>query len=300
MSDEKFNNSADSDSTRQALAALALRLPNPKNYYAGRGKAPETLPANILVFHRRELGPVAANHHHYRYVLHVNLGGAAALIVDEAVHAFRPGQALLVHPYQFHGYADVQGKTLDWLLVTFEGVEPQTLLALRDTPVEMASRAWCELTRLAECFAGKQPSADEEMPLRLALLLQALREAATPETARPLRDNAAHELIATVNHFVWSHLAEPLALADVAAALAISESHLRNRFREVAGVGLGRYIRHLRLQRACRLLATTDLTVSAIAEACGFQSLFAFSRAFKRIFGASPQTFRTRLTADSD
>lgn len=51
---------------------------------------------------------------------------------------------------------------------------------------------------------------------------------------------------------------------------------------------------HWRIQRAARLLADGRAKVSAVALDVGFRSEAAFSRAFKKIVGAAPATWRRR------
>ena len=60
-----------------------------------------------------------------------------------------------------------------------------------------------------------------------------------------------------------------------------------------------RYLVEWRMERARELLAGTDLTISAIADATGYHSEFSFSKAFKRVYGVTPGTVR-RETARLD
>lgn len=53
-----------------------------------------------------------------------------------------------------------------------------------------------------------------------------------------------------------------------------------------------RYVERLRLERAAYALQATDLPVARIGEDCGYPDPFHFSRAFTRLFGASPRHWR--------
>jgi AraC-like DNA-binding protein len=53
-------------------------------------------------------------------------------------------------------------------------------------------------------------------------------------------------------------------------------------------------IRHRRINRAKRLLADTDMRLSAIAESCGFCSYTYRSHVFRKSVGVSPSAYRTR------
>lgn len=45
-------------------------------------------------------------------------------------------------------------------------------------------------------------------------------------------------------------------------------------------------------QQACRLLIETGDSISEVANACGFEDEFYFSRCFRRQFGSPPRTYR--------
>jgi transcriptional regulator GlxA family with amidase domain len=130
------------------------------------------------------------------------------------------------------------------------------------------------------------------LALLLALLLARLcRVGATPAPARPHAAASAPRLALQVNQLAQRHR-EKLGIKEIAAALGISQSHLRARFRVSTGVSIGRHLRRLRLDKACGLLRLTPSRVSEIAEQCGFNSIYHFSRAFQQTYGVSPMAYR--------
>ena len=86
-------------------------------------------------------------------------------------------------------------------------------------------------------------------------------------------------------------------VADLAAAANVSRSLLDERFRQLLGRSPIRYLTDWRLHLAKDLLATTDLGISAIARRVGYEADEAFSRAFKRAYGAAPAHWRADQTA---
>jgi AraC-like DNA-binding protein len=54
------------------------------------------------------------------------------------------------------------------------------------------------------------------------------------------------------------------------------------------------YLRQLRMQLASRMLVEEGGKVASVAAAVGFESESAFSRAFKKCVGASPDEWRRR------
>lgn len=85
---------------------------------------------------------------------------------------------------------------------------------------------------------------------------------------------------------------EELPLTTVAKAVNISANYLSEKFKQVTGVNFVNYLTHVRVERACRLLRDSNQRVSEIAFAVGFQSLSQFNRAFKKVTGRSPTTYR--------
>ncbi len=93
--------------------------------------------------------------------------------------------------------------------------------------------------------------------------------------------------------YVENHLGDSLKVEEVAKAAGYSYYHLTRQFMAVLGEGLGGYIKKRRLAEAAKRLLYTDEKVIDIALDSGFESPEAFSRAFKSVYGVSPQTYRT-------
>jgi len=83
-------------------------------------------------------------------------------------------------------------------------------------------------------------------------------------------------------------------VAELAGTVAVSRSLLDARFRQLVGRSPIRYLADWRMHIAGELLATTDLSVFAVARRVGYDSEEAFSRAFKRARGEAPSAWRGR------
>jgi AraC-like DNA-binding protein len=281
--------------TPAALARLRRRcraLPEPGNYHLGRTAAGAELPANLLLFSRRLLG---AHHQHdnqhHRYMLLVSLRTAGDVCLNERALHLGEGQALLVFPYQLHHYLTLE-TPLDWLFITFELADATPLLPLRNRPVTVPARTVPLLDGLLRAWA--QPAGERRLALLLALALDDL--ATTAGAAPPLPERSAplgHAvLLERVNRYVYAHLAERIAIRDLARAMHLSPSRLGTLFRRQLGLSPARYVRRVKLHHAARLLHTSGLDVSEVAARTGFASLFAFSRAFKTVVGVAPSHYR--------
>ena len=73
----------------------------------------------------------------------------------------------------------------------------------------------------------------------------------------------------------------------------MSRTLLTTRFHAAVGESPIRYLAKVRLGQAAGYLATSDLSVEAIAARTGYASNASLSKAFKREFGISPGAYRT-------
>ena len=87
--------------------------------------------------------------------------------------------------------------------------------------------------------------------------------------------------------------ASQFAVDDLAEALGMSRRHLTRRMKDAfdAEATPAAYIRTRRLERAKALLAEEPPSVAAVAEAVGFRSASAFTKAFRRATGRVPTEY---------
>jgi transcriptional regulator GlxA family with amidase domain len=116
-------------------------------------------------------------------------------------------------------------------------------------------------------------------------------------TARPLEDPAllrrllrAKDRMDAASHEAWP-------VRRLARASGVSEAHFARSFKEAFGVPPHRYLLTRRVERAKALLRDTDLPITEIAFATGWESLGTFGRTFRDITGESPGALRARERA---
>ena len=91
--------------------------------------------------------------------------------------------------------------------------------------------------------------------------------------------------------FLHVAASDRIELADIARAACLSPYHLHRAFTCAFGQTPAQYRTGLRLARARRLLESSELSVTDVCGAVGFESTASFSTLFRRSFGAPPSAF---------
>ena len=71
----------------------------------------------------------------------------------------------------------------------------------------------------------------------------------------------------------------------------ISEVYLKKLFIKKFGIPPTKYTIQLKINHACDLLRSKQYSVSQVAELCGYDNVYYFSRQFKEYVGTSPSVF---------
>lgn len=95
-----------------------------------------------------------------------------------------------------------------------------------------------------------------------------------------------------------NHIAEPLALGQLADQLGLGVRQLNRLFKQKLGTSTIAFYRKLRLAIAENLLQQSQLSITEIALAAGFVSTAHFSTTFKSHYGVAPTMLRSRATND--
>jgi AraC-like DNA-binding protein len=155
-------------------------------------------------------------------------------------------------------------------------------------------RSSIDYALMLSASGARLDAASTRLPELLLVEILRLHLASAPATEHgwigALRDPALAPALARLH-------AEPerkWTVSALAAEAAVSRSLLDERFRQVLGRSPIRYLTEWRMHVAGELLASTNLSVSQVARRVGYESEEAFSRAFKRVLGKPPSSWRAR------
>lgn len=144
-----------------------------------------------------------------------------------------------------------------------------------------------------KCISAQESAAELEAIL-LVILMRISRKIGTDnvlaETPRQVRNPVEPALL-----YIAEQYHSEIKVAQLARSCAMSESYFRKIFLEHMGVTPVEYLNKYRIERAVHLLrAREEMSVSHVAERCGFPSIATFNRNFIRYVGQSPTEMRRK------
>lgn len=283
------------------------RVGMPRDFYTGVRQASLCMVDNILLFKRTDKLDLQEktfeNRPHHRFVMIFNFATPGAVSIDAFAFRLHPGEALLIAPYQFHHYLNLESEELCWLFLTFETNTPERLEPLKNRPQKLdayGQGVLCELLTNYTTRAGEGGWRNHNaMVLQAAVLINhlvycaALRPEVSPHKGQSRRGRAT-QLLEAINIYLGKHLEDGVSVADLARHVGLSDSQLRKQFKHEFGVSLGSYTKHFQMSKAVSLVKHSEMPFSQVALACGFHSLESFSRAFKRMMGETARDYRSK------
>ena len=199
-----------------------------------------------------------------------------------------------------HGGGGVATRIVCGFLASEDSYNPLFSTLPKALKIDMrggAAREWIEASvRFAanELAEGRLASSSVISRLSKSLLTEAVRQYASTLAEEEMgwlkgvRDPHIGRALALIHH----QLAAPWSAETLAREVALSRSAFVERFSSLVGMPPIRYLTFWRLQTAKLSLVETRKTIAQLAYSVGYEFEEAFSRAFKREFGAPPARWR--------
>jgi len=229
------------------------------------------------------------------------LSSAPGMRAEPDMSAFARTSTPLPYVYEFGGGGEHRSRIVCAFMGCDERPYNPLLIALPrmihlSASDPRAATGWLgTLLNIASQESGRQHAGGENVLSRLSELMfvEAVRRylETLPSDQKGwlagLRDPVVGQALAALH----AEAREPWTVERLARVVGLSRSVLAERFTEMVGQPPMQYLALWRMQLASRLLVDGG-QVASVASAVGYESEAAFSRAFKKLVGQPPATWR--------
>lgn len=246
-------------------------------------------------------------HWHNFYEMELVLSGSGIYYVNGNKHIVSRGSLLIATPIDFHEIIPDINAYLE--LVNLKFNSNMISEELRELIFE---KCFSNITK----FEGKDFSSIEAEFKRMvfeakstmigqSLIIRRILEGIVIEVIRKTNLikpeqyskilKSSHMSIQKALFYIHHNFRKPIRLDDVAKLSNLCTNYFSERFHEVVGLTFQRYLQSLRLEFAVSILSSTELPITQICYAAGFNTLPTFIRCFKQKYGAPPSVYRDMI-----
>lgn len=123
------------------------------------------------------------------------------------------------------------------------------------------------------------------------VLISAVRKSGLISNALNPSNDTVNEILCYLNE----HYSERLTNSEIGKKFGFHPNYTCFLIKNITGMPLHKYLIHIRLVNAIKLLADTTLSISAISENTGFINPSTFSKTFKKYTGQNPCEYRKNI-----
>lgn len=247
-------------------------------------------------------------HQHEEIQISLILDGEGTLIVGDTVNYYGPADVLVIGSHIPHVFkSDTAASETSHMLTLFftqqafgdHFFEFEELKELQ--PFFKRSKHGFRITSNTKAIVNLFLGLDKNSKLNTFItLLQILRIVAKANYTslssyvydKKFSDNEGQR-IRDVFEYTMNHFGEDISLNTIASVANMTKNAFCKYFKKRTNKTYIAFLTELRLEHACKLLAKNkDLTISEIAELCGYNNISNFNRQFKDFKLVSPSVFR--------
>ena len=233
-------------------------------------------------------GPV--NHEHLD--ISVLLQGEATVMIDGVENHYQEGYAVFAYTEQNYEMIFPKGTShyVCWCHTGELSISEQYETQLKSVPNSIPA------SKLITLLINEGIALGHSESINLSRLRNSLGEAVFNEyfyrANLEEEDSIYPPAVARAKRYIDNNFTNHCDLDSVAKHASLNPRYLLRLFKQHIGITPTRYLWRLRAEKGIYLLHQSKLNINQIAEQCGFQSPYHFSRHIKEYYGKSPLKLR--------
>lgn len=244
----------------------------------------------------RTVGLKCDPHLHYHVEIVYMISGRIHAYIDSEAYTVESGDLLVVFPNKIHRFIDDLPNGQHMLFIINPNLVPEfeSIMAnsTPETPLIKNAASNKRLDAVMRIMEGYLDfPKDQKDSLMKGYLLSFFAEFMSMLTLEASK-NDDNQAMKTVVLYCSQNFTKDLSLSMLEDELHLSKYYISHLFGDKLGIRFNDYVNSLRISEACRLLRTTEMSITEISDISGFGTLRTFNRAFTKQMGVAPSDYR--------
>lgn len=240
-----------------------------------------------------DYGPAVRDH----YLIHYILSGKGYFKYGEKVYYLKKGQGFLICPETVTYYQADKDDPWHYCWVGFAGRKAEYYLRQANLSQERPIFMYEKDTALGDCILQMTETYasdfwNETMLLSLLyLFLSHLIGGRGPARIGGQVEKRQEYYVQKVVEYIEMNFSRKIRITEIASHAGLDRSYLGALFKEKTRRSLQQYLLEYRINKACELLKSSELSISDISRSVGYDDPLLFSKMFKKTIGVSPKKY---------
>lgn len=243
-------------------------------------------------------------HLHNTYEIYYLISGDVQYSIGHRLYEVNPGDIVIIPKNTTHRTLSRSDRSVERILVYFsdnfissfskhlsaDAFEAFSALGCVRLGKEQQNRAYRIFNKMLEIHTHPDKYSEAEIfTLLCELIIMIMRHGHAVE--RITSDTTESKIMDAVD-YIKNNFSQELSLTSVAKIVCMESTYFSKSFRKITGFKFHDYVLQTRLTESIEYLLNTPLSISQIAEECGFTSGNHFGDVFKKHKGMSPREFQ--------
>lgn len=242
-------------------------------------------------------GPIART----EYLIHYILSGKGMYQVDGKTYNLGKNNAFIIYPNEITYYQADKDDPWTYIWIGFGGVKAESCLDYASLNRNNRVGVFNCKNELLDCLKGMLNASkltyanDLKREGFLFMFLSALINEKNTNEHNNTHDYPYQIYVEHALEFIDHNYEKDIKVNDIANYIGIDRSYLTNIFKKIMHISPQQYLINYRFDKACSLLKSTNLPVSAISTLVGYSDPLSFSKSFKTYYKTSPTQYRDQI-----
>ena len=217
------------------------------------------------------------------YIIHYIVAGKGVFYNGNDKYEVRANQMFLTSPGEVYRFNADEDDPMHFVFLKFSG----GMAKRTETLPRLFSVDGSPMMNIINCDK-RSNTAEEYITAQLYLLFSELFEVSQKK----------NDYVTIIKNFISANRDGDISVERVRNLVNLNRQYVSTLFKKETGITIQQYIIAMRIERA-KLLLKRHISVTETATNCGYESVYSFSKSFKRVVGITPSEFQRMSDNDS-